>query len=332
VPGARLLEQKDPHPRGVPRARGRHPARTRWVALGAAVAVSLLTAGAHAFVRTRTDTTEMPFFRSSPQVTLEVSTPSDALSVTPSDVYSAARAAASAWSYPALSCTSLALTVAPGFADSQAVGYDGHNRIIMRTGVWARDPNDLSTLHDASQVAVTTVTSLNHPGALDDGQILDADIEVNEVDYQWAIIPDGPISVHDYGNAYDLASALTHEMGHFIGLAHTCVMDGDPVRYDEHGAVVPDCAMLGGDDAAAILAATMYPTMNPVDVSLRSLTDDDVNGACSLYPLMPTVTGGCDVSSSPPPATGSSRASAVLPVACGGLALLLASRRRRARR
>jgi len=175
------------------------------------------------------------------------------------------------------------------------------------------------------------VFSRNHPGALDDGMILEADIEVNDVDYQWAIIPDGPITVHDYGNSYDLASALTHETGHFIGLAHTCSVSGDPLRYDNHGQVVSDCTMLTGDDADQIIAATMYPTMNPVDVSLRSLTDDDRNGACSLYPITPTVIGACDVSGSPAAARPSE---AVLPLAVGGagLALALAWRRRRARR
>lgn len=333
MPGARLLVDEDAAPLqgAAARARERHRGRTRWLVLAAAVTVPLVTADAQAFVRTRTSSTQVVFFRSSPNATLEVSTPPDSLSISASDVRAAAQAAVDAWSYPAVSCTSLNLTLAPGFADSQAVANDGHNRIIMRTGVWARDPDDPTTAHDPTWVATTTVFSRNHPGALDDGLILEADIEVNDVDYQWAIIPDGPITAHDYGNSYDLASALTHETGHFIGLAHTCVTSGDPLRYDNHGQVVPDCSMLSGDDADQILAATMYPTMNPVDVSLRSLTDDDMNGACSVYPIMPTVIGACDVSSSP----GALRSPrAAVPVAAVGAALALALvwRRRRAGR
>jgi len=294
-------------------------------------AVSVCPVTAHAYVRTRSLTTDVAFFRDTPRVVLEVSAPPDSLSLPRADVFAAAQAAVDAWSYPAISCTSLALTLAPGFRDSQAVANDGHNRIIMRSGLWARDPEDPSTAHDATQVAVTTVFSRNHPGALDDGLILEADIEVNAVDYQWAIIPDGPVLAHDYGNSYDLASALTHEAGHFIGLAHSCVMDGDPVRYDNHGQVVPDCSMLNGDDAQQIIDATMYPTMNPVDVSLRSLSDDDMNAACALYPITPTVFGACDVAPSPD-AGGSSLAPAVITVASAGLALALARRRRRAPR
>lgn len=330
MPVARLLIEKNPTPQIGRAARVRHPGPTRCLALGAAIALSLFTTGAQAFVRTRTPDTAVPTFRSSPQVVLEVSAPPDSFSIQPSDVYAAAQAAVSSWSYPAIPCTSLALTLAPGFADSQAVAIDGHNRVIMRTGNWASDPDDLSTALDPNQVAVTTVVTRKHVGALDDGMILEADIEVNAVNYQWAIIPDGPISVHDYGNSYDLTSALTHETGHFIGLAHTCSSPADPVRYDNHGQVAPDCSMLSGDDAQQILDATMYPLMNPVDVSFRSLTDDDINGACSLYPITPTVMGGCDVSSSPP-SSGSSLAATVITGASAGLALVLAWRRRRAR-
>ena len=334
MPAARLLVNEDAPPSGggsLSRGRTRHTGLTRCLALATVAALSLLSARADAFVRTRSLKTDAVFFRSSPHAVLEVSTPPDSLSVAPADLHAAAQAAVDGWSYPAISCTSLALTLAPGFGASQAVANDGHNRIIMRSGVWARDPEDPATAHDSTQVAVTTVFSRNHPGALDDGLILEADIEVNDVDYQWAIIPDGPITVHDYGNSYDLASALTHEMGHFIGLAHTCESPGDPVRYDNHGQVVPDCTMLSGDDADQIIAATMYPTMNPVDVSLRSLTDDDTSGACALYPVLPTVIGACDVASSPA-GRSSTLATGLMSAAIAGLALALAYRRRRAGR
>ena len=287
-------------------------------------ALSLGATVARAWVRTRTDGTAAALFRSSPQAVMEVATLPDTLSLAPADVHAAAQAAAAAWSYPAIACTSLALTVAPGFTDRQAVAYDGHNQVIMRTGAWCPVPGVSTDCHDPDQVALTTVFSRNHPGALDDGQILEADIEVNDVDYQWAIIPDGSINVHDYGNSYDLASALTHETGHFIGLAHTCQSSGDPVRYDNHGQVSPDCSMLSGANASEILAATMYPKMNPVDVSLRSLTDDDVAAACSIYPAMATVTGGCDASSSQAPVGGAAVAGATV-------LLAFAITRRRAR-
>jgi len=325
VPAARSLARTATPGTGSVLRRS-HRAHTRWLALLVAGGMSLGATAAQAWVRTRMDVTEAAFFRSSPNAVLEVATPPDSFSVAPADVHAAAETAVAAWSYPAIDCTSLALTVAPGFNDRQAVAYDGHNQLIIRTGAWCPNP-DLSTdcQRDPNQVALTTVFSRSHPGALDDGQILEADIEVNDVGFQWAVIPDGPINVHDYGNSYDLGSALTHETGHFIGLAHTCESDGDPVRYDNHGDLSPYCTMLSGDDADAILASTMYPKMNPVDVSLRSLTDDDAAAACSLYPALPTVMGGCDVSASPGPRGGAAVAGATAVLA------FAIARRRRAR-
>ena len=136
---------------------------------------------------------------------------------------------------------------AHGFGDSDVVAYDGHNRIITRTGAWCRDPVAQTNCHDSSQIALTTVFSRSHPGALDDGQILDADVEINDVGYEWAAIPDGDFSARDYANAYDLRAALTHELGHFIGLAHDCVLPGDPIRFDDSGHISPDCSALPAD-------------------------------------------------------------------------------------
>lgn len=83
----------------------------------------------------------------------------------------------------------------------------------------------------------------------DTGAIWDADIEVNAVDE--------PLSVGDaVPNAVDLASLLTHEAGHLLGLGHNV--------YDE--------------------SATMFPGYHTGSVELRSLADDDIAGVCEIYP------------------------------------------------
>jgi len=83
----------------------------------------------------------------------------------------------------------------------------------------------------------------------DTGAIWDSDIEVNAVDEP---LSDG----NGDPNAVDLASLLTHEAGHLLGLGHN--------MYDE--------------------TATMFPGYHTGSIELRSLADDDIAGICEIYP------------------------------------------------
>jgi hypothetical protein len=304
-------------------------------ALGCAIALGctlLLASGpATAYVRTRSTDTNAAFFWSRPQVTLEVARPADSFELAAGDVRGAALAAVGAWSAPAVDCTSLVLSLAPGFADGQVVAFDGHNRIIIRSDGWSCEPGATTRCHDQSVVALTTVFSRSKPGSLADGEILEADIEVNDVGYEWAVIPDGPISVRDYESSYDLTSALTHEVGHFIGLAHDCLLPADGARVDDQGIVSPECATVSADAAPQILGATMYPIMSPADISWRSLSSDDTRAVCALYSRdAEPVTGWCAVAARPAGGQGgattpSETAAAVL----AALGAWVSSRRRR---
>jgi hypothetical protein len=85
------------------------------------------------------------------------------------------------------------------------------------------------------------------------GEILDADILVNG---QNTLSTATPVPAA----AYDLQSLLTHEVGHFIGLAHS------PVACTTH-----DCP-------------TMRAVYRKGDDSFRTLEADDVAGVCATYP------------------------------------------------
>jgi len=105
--------------------------------------------------------------------------------------------------------------------------------------------DDVWPYHDSSNtLALTTVTY--DP---DTGEIYDADMEVNTTV--------SPIVVGDPvpDDGYDFLSIVTHETGHFLGMAHS------------------------GDDRA-----TMYAHYQPGQTSMRDLTEDDVSGICSIYP------------------------------------------------
>lgn len=81
------------------------------------------------------------------------------------------------------------------------------------------------------------------------GEIYDADIEVNAANNTVTISNDPKII------DYDLQAVLTHEVGHFIGIAHS----PDP-------------------------SAVMFASYAPGSISQRVLTPDDVGAVCEIYP------------------------------------------------
>ncbi|HXN34368.1 MAG TPA: matrixin family metalloprotease [Polyangiaceae bacterium] len=150
-----------------------------------------------------------------------------------------------------------------GAVDCAKVGYntDGapnQHAIIFRDDVWPY-PNDL-----ANTLGLTTVTFDARSG-----EIYDADTEINGT---------VPLGVSDpvASDSYDLASIITHEMGHFLGLAHS-----------------------------ADRSATMYAQYVAGSTSMRSLTGDDSAGVCSIYPpngtrnVSPSVATGGSVIADP---------------------------------
>jgi hypothetical protein len=108
--------------------------------------------------------------------------------------------------------------------------------IVFHDDVWPH--NDAN-----NTLGLTTITF--DP---DTGEIYDADMEINAtVSLSTAdSVPPG---------AYDFESIITHETGHFLGMAHS------------------------GDDRA-----TMFAHYTPGSSTMRVLTDDDVQGICTVYP------------------------------------------------
>lgn len=91
-------------------------------------------------------------------------------------------------------------------------------------------------------LALTTVTY-----NLDTGEIYDADLELNSADNHF--------TTGDSNVMFDLLSIVTHETGHFLGMAHS-----------------PD------------VHATMFPAYTPMTTALRTLSPDDIAGICAIYP------------------------------------------------
>jgi hypothetical protein len=119
------------------------------------------------------------------------------------------------------------------------------NIVVYHDDFWAYDS-------PLTMLALTTV-SYN----VDTGEIYDADIELNSANVQ--------LTTSDTAVKYDLLSILTHETGHFLGLAHS----------PEPGATMSDLYTKG-------------------DTSLRELEEDDIQGICAVYPPCGPVPEQCE--------------------------------------
>jgi Matrixin len=115
-----------------------------------------------------------------------------------------------------------------------------HDVIVFDDDVWPY--NDA-----VNTLALTTVTF-----GVDDGRIFEAYTEVNSAQKQLTIADPPPPG----GQAYDLRAILTHEAGHFLGIAHATSTSAIMYAYYQPGAID-----LTPDDVAAI--CTVYPPQFP---------------------------------------------------------------------
>ncbi len=302
-----------------PRAGGR---RAGAALAGAATLALLAPCPAQAFVRYYTET-GAPFYWAQATVPLtaylrDFNQPT----MTADQVAGAVTAAAAAWSEGQNACTYMTLEPATSNDPAPRAANDAHNALIFRNSNWCQLAPDGSCEieYDASALAFTWDTANKMTG-----QIYDADIEVNLVDFSWADVVADPTAVEDM----DLQNALTHEMGHFIGLDHTCY---DPLSpnsnrpLDNNGMTIPACDLASPD----VQATTMYPSAMPGDTQKRTLAPDDQNGVCSIYPVGKrpndgTLRGGCTRC-----AVGGDHPAQAAAVALAAAALLVHRRRRRA--
>ena len=129
--------------------------------------------------------------------------------------------------------------------DAQYRGNRGNVNVVAMVSDWEeRD-------YDPSAYAITTVWHNT-----DTGTILDVDVLVNEQLGPYAICPDtGCLPALPRNQVVDLENVITHELGHFFGIAHSDVPN-----------------------------ATMYLSAARGETLKRTLAEDDIEAMCSIYP------------------------------------------------
>jgi MYXO-CTERM domain-containing protein len=154
---------------------------------------------------------------------------------------------------------------------------DGENSIVFETTNWDGPPDAF---------AYTAVSK--EPG----GRIVEADIAINAVPgigFEWANLdPGAPSGGHL--PLVDLQTVMTHEFGHFLGLAHTCLTTTSGGGADENDAPldgkdylrqpIPSC----DDTGVPQFAAVMWATIDDGNSAKRVLSIDDARGVCAIYP------------------------------------------------
>jgi hypothetical protein len=173
------------------------------------------------------------------------------------DVMNAVSEASHAWTAPA--CTALTLSF-DGTTSNQAQPGDGINTVQ-----WVFD---WSARNFDPQAAGATDVQYKKAGGV--WVVTEADVYLNGT-FAWTTL--GPDSM----SRRDVRTVVTHELGHLLGLLHPCELGG--------ASGAPDCAA-----SSAYANACMFPIYN---ASQSHLSDDDVAGACFLYPGPRCSTTGC---------------------------------------
>ena len=238
----------------------------KWAWWGVAIAVWILPLDGEAYRRSRAAGTEMCLCWKSRTLpwTLDASGSKD---VPFADVQEAIRDSFDTWS--SIPCSDLRFEEQPP-VERRTVGYDGSggadNLIVFRTRACAEVVRDEAPCHDAGTCAnaydcwdfspnVIAVTTTSY--RQDTGQIVDADIELNEARFLFSTV-DEPVCTSEGQRGCvgtDVANTVTHEIGHMLGLDHS-----------------------------EVAGAAMYASAEFGETSKRELARDDEQAICDIYP------------------------------------------------
>ena len=150
---------------------------------------------------------------------------------------------------------------------------DERSVVLVRTGTWCSDgARDRGDCYDDGRAAITRLYPVQSAASERDGEVREADIEINAVDYRWSLDGDAP-------GTRSLRAIVAHELGHVLGLEHSCAASPKS-RATGKSSPLPSCS--ASEEARASI---LFP--EPVEPERRLVLapgHSEIATLCALYP------------------------------------------------
>lgn len=148
------------------------------------------------------------------EIDLEPVKPPEGSGITAADLAGALDDGVRAWNGALTGCAAPRLRVVDVLPFGAAKD-DGHNRVVVKAGAWCPDGSgDRDDCYDPTRQAKTSLR-LRRDTSARDGEIREADLEINAVHFRWSREGEAPAT-------RSLRALVAHELGHVLGLDHAC--------------------------------------------------------------------------------------------------------------